>query len=37
MSRGDGFSRMAFWDVKGGFQNVRSAAVLARLAGCGPL
>ena len=27
----------AFWDVKGGFQNVRSAAVLARLAGCGPL
>ena len=27
----------AFWDVKGGFQNVRSATVLARLAKCSPL
>ena len=27
----------AFWDVKGGFQNVRSAQELARMAGCGPL
>ena len=26
-----------FWVVKGGFQNVRSAEVLARLAGCDPL
>ena len=24
----------AFWDVKGGFQNVRSAEVLARMEGC---
>ena len=27
----------AFWDVKGGFQNVRSAEVLSRIGGCGPL
>ena len=27
----------AFWDVKGGFQNVRSADVLDRIGGCGPL
>ena len=27
----------AFWDVKGGFQNVRSAEVLNRIEGCGPL
>ena len=27
----------AFWDVKGGFQNVRSAEVLNRIGGCGPL
>ena len=27
----------AFWDVKGGFQHVQSAEVLARMAGCGPL
>ena len=27
----------AFWDVKGGFQNVRSAAVLNRIGGYGPL
>ena len=26
-----------FWDVKGCVQNVQSAEVLARLAGCGPL
>ena len=26
-----------FWDVKGGFQNVRSAQVLVRMEGCGPL
>ena len=25
----------AFWDVKGGFQNVRSAEVLNRIGGCG--
>ena len=27
----------AFWDVKGGFENVRSAEVLDRIGGCGPL
>ena len=27
----------SFWDVKGGFQNVGSAEVLARMEGCGPL
>ena len=27
----------AFWDVKGGFQNVRSADVLNRIGRCGPL
>ena len=27
----------AFWDVKGGFQNVRSVEVLSRIRGCGPL
>ena len=27
----------AFWDVKGGFQNVRSADVLSRIGRCGPL
>ena len=27
----------AFWDVKGGFQNVQSAEVLNRIGGCGPL
>ena len=27
----------AFWDVKGGFQNVRSVEVLDRIGGCGPL
>ena len=27
----------AFWDVKGGFQNVRRAEVLDRIGGCGPL
>lgn len=27
----------AFWDVKRGFQNVRSADMLARMAGCSPL
>ena len=27
----------AFWDVEGGFQNVRSAEVLDRIGGCGPL
>ena len=27
----------AFWDVKGGFQNVRSAEVLNMIGGCGPL
>ena len=27
----------AFWDVKGGFQNVWSAEVLDRIGGCGPL
>ena len=27
----------AFWDIKGGFQNVRSAEVLARMEGYGPL
>ena len=27
----------AFWDIKGGFQNVRSAEVLNRIGRCGPL
>ena len=27
----------AFWDVKGGFQNVRSVDVLNRIGRCGPL
>ena len=27
----------AFWDVKGGFQNVRSTEVLSRIGGCDPL
>ena len=27
----------AFWDVKGGFQNVRSDEVLAKMAQCDPL
>ena len=26
-----------FWDVEGGFQNVRSVEVLTRMEGCGPL
>ena len=33
---GGGSVEWAFWDVKGGFQNVRSAEVLARMEGCGP-
>ena len=27
----------AFWDIKGGFQNVRSTEVLSRIGGCDPL
>ena len=34
---GGGSVASAFWDVKGGFQNVRSAEVLARMEGCSPL
>ena len=34
---GGGSVGWAFWDVKGGFQNVGSAEVLARMEGCGPL
>ena len=34
---GGGSVASAFWDVKGGFQNVRSAEVLARMEGCTPL
>ena len=34
---GGGSLGWAFWDVKGGFHNVRSAATLARKEGCGPL
>ena len=34
---GRGSVGWAFWDVKVGFQNVRSAEVLTRMKGCGPL
>ena len=34
---GGGSVEWAFWDVKGGFQNVRSAEVLARVERCTPL
>ena len=34
---GGGSVGWAFWDVKGGFQNVRSAEVLARMESCTPL
>ena len=34
---GGGWVGWAFRDVKGGFQNVRRAEVLARMEGCGPL
>ena len=34
---GGGSVGWAFWDVKGGFQNVRSAEVLARMERCTPL
>ena len=34
---GGGSVGWAFWDVKGGFQNVRSVEVIARMEGCGPL
>ena len=34
---GGGSVGWAFWDVKGGFQNVRSADVLARMESCTPL
>ena len=34
---GGGSVGSAFWDIKGSFQNVQGAAVLGRLAGCGPL
>ena len=34
---GGGSVEWAFWDVKGGFQNVRSAEVLARMERCTPL
>ena len=33
---GGGSGGWALWDVKGGFQNVRSAEVLARMEGCTP-
>ena len=33
---GGGSVGWAFWDVKGGFQNVRSTNVLARMEGCTP-
>ena len=35
--KGGGSVGWAFWDVKGGFQNVRSAEVLARMERCTPL
>ena len=35
--QGGGSLGWAFWDIKGGFQNVRSAEVLARMQGCTPL
>ena len=35
--KGGGSLRWAFWNIKRGFQNVRSAEVLARLGVCGPL
>ena len=34
---GGGSVGWTFWDVKGGFQNARSAEVLARMERCGPL
>ena len=34
---GGGSVGWAFWEVRGGFQNVRSAEVLARMEGCTPL
>ena len=34
---GGGSVGWAFWDVKGGFQNVQSTGVLARMEGCTPL
>ena len=34
---GGGSVGWAFWDVKGGFQNVQNAEVLTRIEGCGPL
>ena len=35
--KGGGSVGWAFWELKGGFQNVRSTEVLARMEGCTPL